>query len=1402
MPPTKTVNSFKNGLNLSVDNINQPKDTYSYALNVVKEDPVNNPEIISNEQGFSSYLTLEYDYILLGSIYLGLKNYILFIKNKLGDSAFNQIILLEDTTSTVIYNTVDLNFNDKFLIKGTYRVNYKNERVIYWVDGLNEDRVLNIDNGLATGDVDELSIDVKYSPAILTDKVVNDDGGSLLTGTYEFFGSYKTKDNATTPWFILTANPIYVIDDNTQSISTTGYISIDGCDSKLSTNKAIQLDISNLDDRFNTLRIGVIKTYNNSSSAIYIDNIFYSTDTLTYNYTGNGEEVIIADTNELLIDRVKYYASNAITQMDSRLLRANTKSNKIDIDYQSYANNIVVDYYIEEELVDSMEDSSDYSIRSEWWKSANTKYSDKKSLMRDEVYSLGIAFGLIKEGVESEVYHIPGRALNILPSTTYRNQYNDTATIPYSTAWDSYLITENGTTQQAWQVINTAASSVDTTVNKLAYWESQEIYPDGLDLPLTGSTTNGTNNTKIRHHKMPNSGLEPIFRADDIGSTINFYKRHLGLNFTNIVIPDELVDNVSYIRIYMTPRISEANKSIIAKGIFTNCSLTKINVGNFDTVSDNLYIQPCQPYNDQVEITNGDCYKYGQDDGWDTTHNYYHSFYSPDTTLRTPSINTNKVLIENEMTGIVHYYNTIASAINAHPYTAGGGGPRQDSSADGGYKRDLFYDDSNNGGTLPTGQTSTHQSYNEIGVYRSTYKSICILKNINQVESAKSRRKLKQAVYVPFNSKLSTDQIGGMDNPYISAYGSSNVLLELNPNYNYLGATATTDTSVEFTDNNPAYNITDPDQPDDISGTFHFHPVTDPIAVYRYGSIKKDNPSQYGTIANGIEYNPTDLAIANPTFDGSNTLTMECKGLIGDSWIDMFSVKRCRYTQKEYYTFGGKPEISIGMSTFFTESNINHRLRYAEGTDFRQYYPKQILTTSIKEYLDVGFNFYIFSADNYYKENSDFDKEVSKKNYGISLLDLDVTGVTNYSTRILYSEKLLDESRVDNYRVNLVNNYKDLQKNTGFISLLFKRGQELFAITRDSLWRVYGSNETIKSDTSNITIGTGDFFSLEPTEVMSIEGGFGGSSSKFSLTETPYGYFYIDKNKGKLILFNDKQADLTLLGVYNFVKDNFEVTNPEIVDFDLPLLNSGYLSGYDSDLKRILITKLDYKLTTNQLENYKGIFNPDTSYTAGDIYLKDGVYYTYNSTSSAYTTIVDSSDLSDFIAGSTDAMDFTYTSASHGTLTKIDGNTLTYTPTTNYTGSDTFHIIINCTDTTVNATVAEPPVGTVTQTFSLINTSTSTDMYVNLLIDGNYVATHLFVAQGSTPSGYSVTYTGTSTSDVRVEITTGYTPSSSALAYALGMVSGYNTIGVSTVNVDFVPVDLTVSRTLTITINN
>src|SRR5690606_935741 len=130
-------------------------------------------------------------------------------------------------------------------------------------------------------------------------------------------------------------------------------------------------------------------------------------------------------------------------------------------------------------------------------------------------------------------------------------------------------------------------------------------------------------------------------------------------------------------------------------------------------------------------------------------------------------------------------------------------------------------------------------------------------------------------------------------------------------------------------------------------------------------------------------------------------------------------------------------------------------------------------------------------------------------------------------------------------------------------------------------------------------VGTGEFFGLEPVELISIKGGFGGTSSKYSLSESPYGYLFVDRLKSKAILFNETLKDINVGGInedYTLEMYN-QFKELELEDkFDNPILGPGIISIYDPKLHRFIITKKDYIALDPVTDNYKGIYNPEEEY--------------------------------------------------------------------------------------------------------------------------------------------------------------------------------------------------------------
>lgn len=219
-------------------------------------------------------------------------------------------------------------------------------------------------------------------------------------------------------------------------------------------------------------------------------------------------------------------------------------------------------------------------------------------------------------------------------------------------------------------------------------------------------------------------------------------------------------------------------------------------------------------------------------------------------------------------------------------------------------------------------------------------------------------------------------------------------------------------------------------------------------------------------------------------------------------------------------------------------------------------------------------------------------------------------GFISYPNRLAYSDKQNYEDKLDSFRITRANNYRDIPMDRGQITQSFIKEDNFFVLTRDALFNVYASNKALQTvDGENMTVGTGEFFGLEPVELISIKGGFGGTSSKFSLIESPYGYLFVDVLKDKVILYNDTLKDINVGGLkedfkLNLLKQFKDLQIPE--KFDNPILGAGIISTYDPRLHRFIITKKDYKALASVVNNYKGNFDPNIEYNIGDIVSKDG----------------------------------------------------------------------------------------------------------------------------------------------------------------------------------------------------
>ena len=1185
----KTTNIFTTGLDLSTDPINQSKDSYSFGLNGIKENIINNPEVVSNEKGFTEYIDLGYQYILLGTRYLGKKEYVLFIKNIEEDASFNRILLVNngDVTKTILDRT-DLNFSSSHPIISTYRINYKGERLIYWVDGLNDDRVINIDIDSTVFDINLFSITTDSSKPLLSPTVL-DTGGNLISGQYFISISYNIGTSYSTDP-LLVSKPIsiafenyYNKDELNKNINRL-FGQTDGDIIPRPTKKAIEIKLSNLDTNYDSYNIIIVRQEQSANIITVVKNISLIKDTFIY----TGSEGTIDDTltlNDIITSSINYYASEAIIQKDNRLLRANSKLKNSIINYQEYANNIVVTYKINEKLVydldlvngyktDNKGDggfydtigkvASKHGISPSYLANTANNDEDNKTFMRDEIYSLGIGFEL-NDGTETDVYHIPGRSINTFDSTpTGVGEYDR----PYSSDWDNDLINSD----PRWKVRNTA---IKQSLGKLSYWRSSEVYPNGYGYPNDGEK-DLSNKSYIRHHKMPSDVLEPIYRTEITGdpnrnkgeeTNYKIYKRNLSLDFSNIIIPFELQNLIKKVKFYYTPRNSN-NRSILSKGL-----IYKIN---------NL----TSPYEQSTSFNYESKYINGAS---------LFEFISPETNFnfKENSLSGNTLKICGIDKGYVNY----AGQKEVSPNESG---------------NNAYYI-----------RTFNNQLFKDTGRQQGIISAFCFYNQRAIPKESNYSVKVNNSIYVDSNYKGNTDLAD------INFLGSQNtVILEtIDPVYfkplliittladyypELLYPSGTNNSTELFTnininlpapitgsylDRELAYNTSRAVLQNNSFATRTYYDTS------MYVQLCNTKESLYGTL-DDLQF----IELGTLMYDNTKT-SYSLNG--GDTFIDLHHFKQSKNILQEteedavalaLNVDGGYSvnnvrgtenlltqiyELTVqSWGSFFCETDINIRMRREGQEDDEKYFPKSFY--NISKLKDVSKH-----SDNkeFYKIETPYNNKYLKP-YFISykeLSDLIDTEDIRYGTRIIYSDKQSLEDKTDNYRKVRANNYRDLPLDKGGISIFFVNQDKLYAVTRDTIFNVYTSNQSLRGlNETTITVGTGEFLGTEPIDLISIDGGFAGTSSKLSFVESPYGYLFVDRYKGKVILFTDSPINLVDKDVVEFFENNFElqaIEENEDTEFDNPLNNYGYVCGYDNLLNRFLITKLDYKTVNGVVEN-------------------------------------------------------------------------------------------------------------------------------------------------------------------------------------------------------------------------
>ncbi|HEY4062327.1 MAG TPA: glycine zipper family protein [Puia sp.] len=591
-------------------------DTWTHARNAVNNSHNGELGVIGNEP--ANLLCVQLPYTFIGAINIIAEKWAVFST----DNTNSEIGLFDEILCSYkkIINDTCLRFKTTNLITGESKKNFDCTYSVYFDDGLNPSRYLNIDRPVytlksrqpagscvipeytTTVDCQALRLArILDTPGVTLQKGAS--GGSLPNGSYQVVVAYTVNQIRVTDYF--TPSNVQSLFSH-QNLQGSLEIDISGMDTSYDEFELVA--ISYIGEKTNAQKVG---TYSTRQRKVFIDIL--------------DPRLPVIPLENIPLQTPSYERSDAMYEVSNYLLRVGVYT-KPEFNYQPLANLITPKWV-------ALEVPADYYI----------KGGNITSYLRDEQYVFFIRW-IYNTGQKSASYAIAGRQANS----------NDRTLVSGADVYETSVGV--AVPPQKWQVDNTATitSSQGYAIpegaviaeGEMGYFESTERYPD--DQSVVWADLCGKN---IRFCKFPDNSL--IHLSGRLGATI----RILGVKFENIAHPLDFEGNIltDIIGYEILRGSREGNKSIIAKGLINN--VAEYTIPNSVSTRKGLY--PNYPYNDlrtdpflSAQRVKGGCNDTGYQ-AMGTYHQDIFTFHSPETQFRNPFLSAQELRVESEEFGSV-----------------------------------------------------------------------------------------------------------------------------------------------------------------------------------------------------------------------------------------------------------------------------------------------------------------------------------------------------------------------------------------------------------------------------------------------------------------------------------------------------------------------------------------------------------------------------------------------------------------------------------------------------------------------------------------------------------------------------------------------------------------------------
>lgn len=492
-----SMNDTSKGLHTDSSPLEQPQGTYRFALNAVQETEDGNQGKLSNEKSNYSCTNIPWDYIPIGDKYIG-NDTTLVICGKLDSTRIDIGLVNKNSVYTTLVNTGVLDIPITHQCDIEYRLRRGNERVVYWVNGYNQARTLNLDrlqnfynttysNYLRAGgnpllftgekwDASSFDLVKSYELVPTFSNIKIEETGSILSGSYNFAIQLIDEDLNPTEW-ITTSNTVNIFVDSLSNPfhKVRGSRNIHNSSQDFPrSNKSIRLSIGNVDKSFPYYRIAIICANGGTGepNKVLLSPLQPRSNG-SFVYTGNDSNLVEGSLEDILIDKEIIFAPRHITQLENRLILAHGKGKGINwCDFQKYATKISTDLTTKQISLNNAYSEGNV-------KNAKSTFI-YRGYMPGEVYSFAIAY-LFKDGYISPAFHIPGK------------NATSTSLMQYHEINDTYLDIHNCGSNNYWGV-----DVMGDTLTAKKIRHHRFPFRKDVNKPLTTTTSTATTLTKYK----------------------------------------------------------------------------------------------------------------------------------------------------------------------------------------------------------------------------------------------------------------------------------------------------------------------------------------------------------------------------------------------------------------------------------------------------------------------------------------------------------------------------------------------------------------------------------------------------------------------------------------------------------------------------------------------------------------------------------------------------------------------------------------------------------------------------------------------------------------------------------------------------------------------------------------